>query len=322
MSTRFERAGARAAKGSLGPGAQLGFRGAIRDDRLSVERVWRMARIAMDWETTAAEHYRQDALVEAILAALAAAEQDSNGLSPTDLAAVDEFHLGGRAATAALASALDLGLGQKVLDIGSGLGGASRYFAGECGCEVAGIDLTDAYVRAAQELANRTGLADRVSYRTGSALDLPFERAQFDGAYMLHVGMNIPDKARLFAEVRRVLKAGAKFAVYDVMRIGDGEIDYPMPWASDAGASFVESASDYRRLLAQAGFVVDSEHDKRDMALAFLRQARDRAAESSGPPRLGLHLVMGPSAPRMMRNMLASIESRAFSPVALVCRAV
>ncbi len=47
-----------------------------------------------------------------------------------------------------------------------------------------------------------------VSYRQGSALDLPFETAAFDGAYMLHVGMNVADKARLFGKVRRLLKPG------------------------------------------------------------------------------------------------------------------
>ena len=90
-----------------------------------------------------------------------------------------------------------------VLDIGCGLGGASRYFAQEHGCRVTGVDLTDEYVRVAAMLSQRVGLEDRVSYLRCSALRLPFGAASFDGAYMLHVGMNIRDKAALFAEVRR-----------------------------------------------------------------------------------------------------------------------
>jgi cyclopropane fatty-acyl-phospholipid synthase-like methyltransferase len=60
-----------------------------------------------------------------------------------------------------------------VLDVGSGLGGASRYVASTVGCRVTGIDLTSGYVAAAQELARRTGLGDRVSYHVGSALNMP-----------------------------------------------------------------------------------------------------------------------------------------------------
>lgn len=105
-----------------------------------------------------------------------------------------------------MAEQLAIGTGSHLLDVGCGLGGASRYFAQERGCRVTGIDLTEDYVRVAHLLAARVGLSDRVSYRQGSALALPFEPQSFDGAYMLHVGMNIRDKAALFAEVRRVLR--------------------------------------------------------------------------------------------------------------------
>ena len=96
-----------------------------------------------------------------------------------------------------------------LLDIGCGIGGPSRFFATERNCRVTGIDLTEDYVRTAEALAQRVGLADRVSYRQASALALPFEAGPFDGAYMMHVGMNIEDKPALFTEVRRVLKPPA-----------------------------------------------------------------------------------------------------------------
>ena len=83
-----------------------------------------------------------------------------------------------------------------LLDIGCGIGGPSRFFAEERGCRVTGIDLTDDYVRTATALAARVGLGGQVSYRQASALALPFEAARFDGAYMIHVGMNIEDKPR------------------------------------------------------------------------------------------------------------------------------
>ena len=66
-----------------------------------------------------------------------------------------------------------------------------------------GVDLTPRFVEVATSLSQRLGLADRLAFHCGSALELPFPEDSFDGAYMLHVGMNIPDKTTLFAEVRR-----------------------------------------------------------------------------------------------------------------------
>ncbi len=61
-----------------------------------------------------------------------------------------------------------------VIDIGSGLGGPSRYLAATYGCRVSGVDLTPEFVETAIALTARVGLSDRVNFRVGSALDLPF----------------------------------------------------------------------------------------------------------------------------------------------------
>jgi ubiquinone/menaquinone biosynthesis C-methylase UbiE len=160
----------------------------------------------MPKETNVAAHYARDGLEAAILAGLRAAGLDPDRLAPADLAPVDEFHIGGREATEALAEQLDLRPGQALLDIGSGLGGASRHFAQAHGCRAWGIDLTADFVAVATSLAGRVGLADQVRYIEGSALALPFPAGTFDAATLLHVGMNIADKPALFAEARRVLK--------------------------------------------------------------------------------------------------------------------
>ncbi|MBW8271170.1 class I SAM-dependent methyltransferase [Caldovatus aquaticus] len=276
-------------------------------------------------ERQVAEHYaaRGGALERAILEALAAAGADPDRLAPADLAPVDEFHIGGRQATMDLAAQLDLRPGMHLLDVGSGLGGASRYFAQDHGCRVTGIDLTEEFVRVAETLARRTGLADRVSYRWGSALSLPFAPASFDGATMLHVGMNIADKRTLFAEVRRVLRPGGVFAIYDVMREAavSEEPRFPLPWAADAGASFLETAADYRRLLEAAGFAVRAERGRRDFAIAFFRRLRAETVRRGGPPPLGLHLVMGPAAQQKIANVADALERGLIVPTEIVCRA-
>jgi SAM-dependent methyltransferase len=276
----------------------------------------------MPLKDTVARHYAQSALEETIFAALKAAGKDVDRLVPEDLAPVDEFHIGGRQATVDFAAACGFAAGSHLIDIGCGLGGPSRFFAGQRGCRVTGIDLTPEYIAVAEMLARRVGLADEVSYRQGSALTLPFPAAAFDGAYMLHVGMNIEAKAALFAGLRRVLKPGAVFGIYDVMREGEGALNYPMPWASDPAASFVESAATYGRLLTETGFAVEAARSRRDFAIESFRQARARIAAAGGPPPVGLHLVMGASARQKVANMSDGVERGVISPTEIIARAI
>jgi ubiquinone/menaquinone biosynthesis C-methylase UbiE len=236
---------------------------------------------------------------------------------------VDEFHIGGRQATIDFADELGIGPGLHLLDVGSGLGGASRYFADERGCEVTGIDLTEEYVRVARTLAKHVGLQNKVSYRQGSALALPFESGTFDVAYMLHVGMNIENKEMLFTEVRRVLRPDGIFGIYDVMSEGsDRDLRFPVPWAPGPGTSFVESAATYRRLLEKAVFSVRKERSRRAFAIEFFHQMRARAGQSGGPPPLGLHLLMGASAPQKIANMIDALERGLIAPTEIICRAI
>jgi len=274
----------------------------------------------MDIEQAVARHYAHGSLEATILDALAAAGKDLNRLAPKDLAPVDEFHVGGRPATIAFAEQFCPQPGMRLLDVGCGLGGAARYFAHEHGCRVTGIDLSAEYVNVANSLAARVGLGERVACECGSALALPFEPCGFDGAYMFHVGMNVEDKARLFAEVRRVLMPGGVFGIYDVMRLAPGELAFPVPWASAPESSFVADAATYRRLLIAAGFEVLKERNRRDFALEVFAQMRARAA-GAGPGPLGLHLVMGASAAQKVKNMVGDISAGLIAPTELICRA-
>lgn len=272
----------------------------------------------MTLETEIARHYTSGPLEARILDALRAAGKDPDRLDPDDLAPIDEFHQGGRAATAAFAPRLGLRPGMRLLDLGAGLGGPARYFARHHGSNVTGIDLTEEFVTAARALTRRLGLADRVGFEQGSALAMPFEAAGFDAATLIHVGMNIADKARLFAEVRRVLKPGGVFGVYDQMREADGELPFPLPWATAPETSFVETPQTYRRLLAEAGFDIVWERSCRDDARAFFAQQTPRLG--GGLPPLGLHVAMGPEIMQRLGNYRAAVERGLIAPHEIVGR--
>src|SRR6201999_4456056 len=192
-----------------------------------------------------AEHYSRPRLDETILGAMKRAGLDMEKLTPIDLAAVDEFHVGGLEATKSFTEFMGLKPDMKVLDVGCGVGGPARYFASAHGVRVTGIDLTEEFVIAAISLTKLVQLEDKASFEQGSALAMPFQKESFDAAYMFHVGMNIADKNALFQDVARVLKPGARFSIYDLLRTSDDPISYPVPWAQSGETSFVVKLEGY-----------------------------------------------------------------------------
>ena len=174
------------------------------------------------------DHYRATGLKERLKTALAALGPDDRLLTPAQLAALDQFHTRGLAATAELADLAQITAEMSVLDVGSGVGGPARFLAATYGCRVTGVDLSEPFVEAANTLTERTGLSGRVSFETASALELPFDAGRFDVVLMQHVAMNISDRARLYREIRRVLRPGGRLAAFDVVLM-NGEPHYPFP---------------------------------------------------------------------------------------------
>lgn len=275
----------------------------------------------MSSEAKVAGHYTRGGLEETILQAVVRMGLDPDRLKAIDLAPADEFHLGGLDATRELATQTELEPGLRILDVGSGIGGPARYFAAEHQCKVTGVDLTEEFVQVARSLTQRTKLDHLVDFVQASALNLKFSPESFDRAYMIHVGMNIADKPSLFREVRRVLKLGGKFAIFDILRAGDAPMTYPVPWASSEETSFVVDKRSYREALEKAGFRVERERVRTAFAIEFTERAIARAVQN-GQPALALHLLMGDLAPVMIKNVLAMMKQGVLEPVELYARAV
>lgn len=262
-----------------------------------------------------AEHYGRADVSARILDALA-----ESGLDPADpdaLAGVDEFHLGGRSATEALLADVDPAPGWSVVDVGCGIGGAARVMARR-GCAVLGVDLTRSFVEAARALSSAAGLASdvgfEVGFEVGSGLDLPVADGSVDLVTMLHVGMNVDDKSALMAEFHRVLRPGGTVAVYDIMRVGAGDITFPVPWASHASHSFVESPEEYRTVMEGAGFA-----DVRSTSrLRLVVEAV--AAQQAAPPPVHLGHLMGPEMPVMFGNLVSLLHGGVLAPIQMTGR--
>ena len=192
---------------------------------------------------------------------------------------------------------------QHVIDMGSGLGGPSRYLAQTYRCRVSGVDLTHDFVAVAQELTRRCGLAHLATFQQGSVLELPFAAASFDLAWSQNVAMNIADRPRWYAEIHRVLKPGGRLALQDVALGEGGEPHYPLMWADTPATSFLHAPEQTSAMLQAAGFRVLAWEDNTALAIAEMDAARATAAvRSGGPPPLGIHLIVGPGFRDKTRN--------------------
>jgi SAM-dependent methyltransferase len=272
------------------------------------------------------EHYRQADLGPRILAAAAEAGLDLDTLTAADLAPFDQFHIRGREATCELAGLAGLGHGMRVLDLGCGIGGPARTLASEFGCEVEGVDLVEEYCRAATVLTERVGLGGRVRFRPGDVRALPFESGSFDVVWVQHMMMNLPDKARVLGEVRRVLRAGGGLALHEAAAGTVSPPHFPLPWASDGVIDFLLPPEALRRMLVAVGFTVRVWHDVTGASLAWFRAVKAaRAASAAGPAGKrapGLRVLMGADAGEKVANLVRNLaEDRVRVVLAVAGRA-
>jgi len=109
----------------------------------------------------------------------------------------------------------------RVLEIAAGTGVVTRAMAKRlpASTSIVATDLNAPMI----ERAQANGTARPVEWRTADAMSLPFGDATFDAVVCQFGVMFFPDRARAFAETRRVLKPGGAFLFNVWDRIEDNE---------------------------------------------------------------------------------------------------
>jgi phosphoethanolamine N-methyltransferase len=126
---------------------------------------------------------------------------------------------GGAATTDDLCARLGSSLrpGVRVLDVGSGIGGAAFHLARTYGAHVTGIDLAEEMVAIALERAREQGLGESVTFLLGDVLETPLLEA-FDIIWSRDAFMHIADKPRLFNRLHELLGRGGRLVITDYAR--------------------------------------------------------------------------------------------------------
>jgi len=215
--------------------------------------------------------------IELDLAAAGISPGDSLGVD--DLFAYDQYHYEGVAAVASAANELGLGPDDRVLDIGSGLGGPARYLADRFGCQVTALEIQPDLHRVGLDLTERCGLSEQVRHIEGDILE-----ASVVGPHTAIVSMlcflHIPDRDALFGRCAEVLSHGGSILIDDYYARGDLTSDDKAALASEVQCRYLPSKAEYEADIRDGGFDVVEVADRTSTWAAFVADRSNKFAAS------------------------------------------
>jgi SAM-dependent methyltransferase len=133
--------------------------------------------------------------------------------------------------------------GSRVLEPGCGTGAQTvQLAANNAGCEIFCVDRSPQSLESARRRVASRGLAN-ARFEVADICELPFPDAHFDGLFLCFVLEHLPERARALAELRRVLKPGAKVHAFE------GDHASVLAWPEDpAIGQLVAAVSEYQRM--------------------------------------------------------------------------
>jgi len=173
----------------------------------------------------------------------------------------DQIHVGGAQETDILAQKAGITAGSHVLDVCSALGGPARHLASKYGCQVTGLDATQRMYEEAIRRTAEVGLADKIVYKLGNALDMPFRADTFDVVWGQDAWCYITDKGRLIEECARVVKPGGAVAFTDWLETGPMTDEEWLALHTFMVFPYMETLDGYASLAEAAGLTVAEKED-------------------------------------------------------------
>ena len=193
-----------------------------------------------------------------------------------ELTPFDQLHYHSTEAVDEAIRATGIGERSSVLEIGSGLGGPSRYLAATSGAAVTALELQEDHHRMAVDLTRRCGLVDRVTHVCGDFLTHPWDGEKFDAVVSWLALYHIPQRPILLDRCRSLLPVGGFLYAEDLCERRPFDDDERKELASELFANYLPSSDRYRQDLADAGFEVLICDDMSDDWTAFTRGRLDQ----------------------------------------------
>ncbi|QND66663.1 methyltransferase domain-containing protein [Mesorhizobium loti] len=262
--------------------------------------------------TDITNHYGSDGIVERILGAV----PDAHALVTRQLYPFDQLHGRELVATQDHAARLAPSSTDRILDIGSGIGGPARFLADTYGCSVDGVDLTPAFVEASRRLTELCGLSDKVRFHEANATKLPFADATFDAAICFYVGMNIADKEAVIGQAFRVLKPRGRLIWTEAVLVG-GDPHYPLPWAVSPAGSHLVDGNTLKSLFVEAGFLLDDVIDETGEHVELALKRENTGIVPSPAQRQANEIVLGQEFVQRRKNYITSLSEGKLASLAV-----
>jgi ubiquinone/menaquinone biosynthesis C-methylase UbiE len=176
----------------------------------------------------------------------------------------EQIHSGGPEATDALANALSLTKGMKVLDLCSALGAPARHIVKKYGVTVDGVDMTKTMLEKANERVKEAKLEDMIKFYEGNVMDLQFEDNTYDIVWGQEAWCYVTDKKKLLEEAYRVLKPGGKMGFTDWIITGEITNEELDPLYDTMAFPYMECFQGYQKLIKEVGFTLLDAKDQTD----------------------------------------------------------
>lgn len=168
--------------------------------------------------------------------------------------------------------------GDRLLDIGCGIGEPAIRLASAHDIEGVGVSIAGGQVERANDRAAAAGLADRLSFQLADAMELPFPDESFDLVWALESLHHMPDRWHVVREAARVLRPGGRIAIGDFfLRSVDGKTaDASSVDLVRMGTLKLVDLDEYRSHLRAAGLVPDATEDVSDRTRPSWGKAAER----------------------------------------------